>query len=852
MKSKFVKRAVSALAGMAMLLTGILTPGTEAHAAEGELPDGMEMVASNDQLELWFDGELAECAVRVKETGDIWFTNPPEADEDPAASSYYKGLLKSQLSIRFFNESVQALEMDSYNDAAAEGQISWESITDGVRVTYTMGQMADKFVLPQVISPERMDSYLAQMDEKTAKNVKRNYLYLDKDELRSDSLNTYLEKYPSLEEHPIYVIMDGVKDYKKEELMEYFQEVGYTAEDMEADNLENGYESLNEKPYFIIAVSYFLDGDSFVAEIDPNTIEYDTENYYLTDIKLLKYFGAGGAGDEGYLFVPDGSGALINFNNGKTSATPYIGYVYGEDKTNQVNLAKRSETDQALTVRMPVFGLKNGDRAFFAVVEGGAAGADINASVGGVTDSYNYVHAGFSYLNYGPISLGDIVGSNSFQMYSRPDFAENFRVCYRFLHGDKADYSGMASCYQSYLCAKGIFGERAEGNVTPFYANFIGAIQKWDSILGIKCRVTKELSTYEQTAKALEELTAGGVEGIRLEYSGWSTGGLHGGAPGGVKALSELDTSGMKRKEFQQKMQEAGIPVFYTAQLQYVYRDMAFDGYQEESRAPRYYDRTIARASQYLIPNGFKDSSESICMISPYYVESMADTFLNRTKNYELSGISVEKLGCDLFSDFNEKSYVSRQAAVGKNCAALEKLAAGSGGQMLGDNANAYAWQYLSDIKNVPLDSNRTQMIDEVVPFYEMVLHGYRDYTGEPLNLCSDYEIMVLKSIETGAGISFEWICEENSILKNTDFDSLYSVTFAEWKEKAAESWKKVNDAVGDLRSQRIVKHERPEEGVCCTVYEDGTRVIVNYNRESVQYQGNTVGARDFLVVKER
>lgn len=850
MKKNLFNRVISVLAGLAVLCT--LMPGQSVHAAEEKIPERMELIGDNGQLELYLDREQADFAIKVKATGDVWYTNPLGADDDPLASNYYRGVMKSQFSIRYFNENVQASEMDSYNDAVAEGQFTVESIQDGARITYNLGELADKFVLPQIISAERYEQFVALMDEKAAKSTGRNYLYLNMEELKDDKLKSYLERYPILEEHPIYVLKEDVKDYKKEEITEYFLAAGYTAEDMEQDNLENGFESVDEKPWFNITVSYYLEGDGFVAELDPSAVEYDTEKYYLVDIDLLEYFGAAGPEDEGYLFVPDGSGALIHFNNGKVNAPAYIGYVYGEDKTNQVNLTRKPEIDQEVTVRMPVFGAKNGDAAFFAIVEGGAASADVNGIVAGRTDSYNHVHAGFGYLSYGAISLGDMVGNNSFQMYSQPEFAENYKVRYSFLHGEQADYAGMATYYQEYLAARNVLGQRVEGNGTPLYIDFIGAIQKWDSVMGIKTRVTQELTTYQQAAEAVRQLTESGVEGIRVEYSGWSSGGLHGKAPGGVKALGCLEKSGMDQKKFLQAMGELSIPVFHTAQLQYVYRDGAFDGYRMESYAPRYYDNTEVSASSYLIPNGMKDRrSDPVNMISPYFVEEMADTFLKKTQKYDLAGISVENLASDLFSDFNSRHYVDRQMAVTLNCAAMEKLASSCGGALLGSNANDYAWQYLTDIKDVPLDSNRSQLIDEVVPFYEMVLHGYRDYAGGPVNLSSDVNTMLLKSIESGAGISFEWICGDNSLLKDTEFDGLYSVNFEAWRETAVEAWQRVNEATGNLRSLRITGHEKLDEGVYCTTYEDGTRVVVNYNRQDVQYEGNTVHAQDFLVVKE-
>ncbi len=850
MKKNLFNRAISVLAGLAVLCG--LMPGQPVHAAQGEIPERMELIADSGSLELYLDREQADFAVKVKESGDVWFTNPQGADEDPLASNYYRGVMKSQFSIRYFNENVQASEMDSFNDAVSRGQFTVETVPEGVKIVYNLGELADQFVLPQIISAERYEQFTALMDEKAARSTGRNYLYLNKEELKDEKLQDYLERYPVLEEHPIYVLKEDVKDYKKEEITAYFLEAGYTAEDMEQDHLENGFEAANEKPWFNITVSYYLDGDSFVVEMDPGAVEYDTDKYYLVDIDLLEYFGAAGPEDTGYLFVPDGSGALIRFNNGKVNAPAYIGYVYGEDKTNQVNLTKKPEIDQDVTVRMPVFGAKNGDAAFFAIVEGGAAGADVNGIVAGRTDSYNHVHAGFGYLSYGAISLGDMVGNNSFQMYSQPVFSENYKVRYSFLHGEQANYAGMAACYQEYLVERKVFDRRVSGEGTPFYIDFIGAVQKSDSVLGIKTQVTQELTTYGQAAEAVRQLTESGVKDIKVEYSGWSSGGLHGRAPGGVKALSCLERSGMDQQEFLRAMSEQGVPVFHTAQLQYVYKDKAFDGYRMESHAPRYYDNTEAQAASYLIPNGMKDGrSDPINMISPYYVEEMAETFLQRTKNYGLAGISVEGLACDLFSDFNSRHYVDRQTAAGYNCAAMEKLSASCQGALLGSNANDYAWPYLTDIRNVPMDSNRSQIIDEVVPFYGMVLHGYRDYAGGPVNLSGDVNTMILKSIESGAGICFEWICGDNSLLKDTEFDGLYSVNYEAWRETAINAWQRVNGATGALRGLRITGHEMLSEGVYCTTYEDGTRVVVNYNGQDAQYEGNTVRAQDFLVVKE-
>ena len=101
MKNNLFNRAAGVLAGMAMLCT--LVPGQPVRTVGQEVPEGMELIASNDVLELYLDRELAGFAIKGKATGEIWYTNPPDFDEDPLASNYYKGMMKSQVSIRYYN-----------------------------------------------------------------------------------------------------------------------------------------------------------------------------------------------------------------------------------------------------------------------------------------------------------------------------------------------------------------------------------------------------------------------------------------------------------------------------------------------------------------------------------------------------------------------------------------------------------------------------------------------------------------------------------------------------------------------------------------------------------------------------
>lgn len=843
------KQRVRIAAGLALatLLTSMLPADTAAAApSESDELKGMKQAAENDSLILYVDEEETDVAVYVKETGDVWFSNPVDGEEDSVASDYNIRLLKSQIFLRYFNENVQESSMDNYSDCIREGQFETEYFDDGVTFTYNIGDTGDKILLPQVISIERLEGYAAQLESSESKKLLRNYTKLDPETMSEEDLKTNTETYPGLEKHGIYVLRSSTKDYIREQLAEYLAGVGYTAEDFAFDLEDNGFQSENNKPWFKVPLTYRLDGESLVVEVDPAQIEYNTE-YYLVDVELLPYFGAAGTDEDGYLFVPDGSGALINFNNKKQ--TNYSAAVYGQDAAMDALRTSRSEIEQSLTVKMPVYGLKSGDKAWYAVIEDGDAYADISASVSGRTNSYNSIYAGFQYLSYGACSLGSMVGSNSFQMYSPASFEGSYRIRYSFLHGEQADYSGMAQGYREYLINRGVLAERTTEKSLPFYAEYIGAIDKYAIFLGIKYRSITPVTTYGQAEEITEKLLEAGIDNVNVIYSGWANGGLHNKAYTSINAVKQLEKGGTSQKEFLRDMEERQVDTFLTAQLQYVYRDTLFDGYSPLSNGPKYFDRSTVKQAAYFRANNVVDKSNSIDLISPRYASRVSAELKKRLGSKGNIGLNLGTICYNLYSDQWEESYTDRQAAKQYNTETMAELSESFGGRLMGDNANSYAWGQISDIINVPFDSNRGLIIDEVVPFYEMVLHGYINYAGDCMNMSDDYNTSLLKSVESGAGLYFKWIYEDNSVVKETDYDDLYSVNYSAWMEKAKEDYQKLNEVLGVLQGETIVKHEIISKGLVRVTYEKGTQILVNYSDQDSVVDGCSVKAGSYAVV---
>lgn len=849
------KRIVAAILICASLLTGVQSPvyagNTEEQAAvenstyAEEAVKSMDKVAENEFLELYLEEKETVVAVRDKASGALWFSNPVDEEEDTFSTSYYQKVLKSQLYVTYIDENTKVSTMNNYTSSIENSQFEIEAVENGVKITYFIGDSALMIRLPDVISEERMLLFLNQMTSAQQKKINRNYTLYSLETLKEAEKEEMLEKYPALAEKNLYVLRSGTKDYMREELAGYFEEVGYTQEDFELDAENNASDDDEGKAWFRIPLTYRLDGENLVVTVNPEEVEYNDNGFYLVNIDILRYFGAS-LNEDGYMFVPDGSGALIYFNNGKTTEASYGATVYGQDATMVYTTWYQSQVDAQNTIKLPVYGMKDGNKALFAVIEEGDAYATIKADIAGKYTGYNDVYASFNYLQYGATSLSDMVGAQSYYMYSDAVFEGEYKIRYSFLTGEQADYSGMAACYREYLKETGVLGEKVQEQSLPFYAEYIGAIDKPKTFLGIKYDAVETVTTFAQAKEITSLLKQSSVENLNVIYSGWMNGGLQGTAATGFRVESKLKAGGTSLSELQAYMKESGVELYMTTELQYVYEDEFFDGYSSIRYAPRYFDNTVIKINRYGLASRVTES-ELANLISPYYVNKITGKLSSRLKKQGVTGVNLGTLSWELFSDLQSSVYTDRQMAKRENSAAMQTLI-NDGQKLVGDNANAYVFGYAGELINAPLYSNKYRIIDEEVPFYEMVLHGYLPYAGEAMNLADDYRTALLKSVESGAGLYFKWIYAENAVLKDTEYDYLYSVNYETWLEQAASDYARMNRELGGLAGYEILSHEYVLKNVAKVTYEDGSLVYVNFSKENVTVDGIVIPAKDYVV----
>ena len=150
---------------------------------------------------------------------------------------------------------------------------------------------------------------------------------------------------------------------------------------------------------------------------------------------------------------------------------------------------------------------------------------------------------------------------------------------------------------------------------------------------------------------------------------------------------------------------------------------------------------------------------------------------------------------------------------------------------------NAYTWQYADHILGASLDSSRYIKASYSVPFVGVVLHGYKNFAGSPLNMEGDLNYAKLKAIENGASIYFTLSYQNTQILKE-DFNlsRYYSIRYDIWKEDVIEIYNELNAATKDVQNMIITDHQ----------FLSGMRVpdVTELDRDSDEI---LAGIKDFL-----
>lgn len=594
--------------------------------------------------------------------------------------------------------------------------------------------------------------------------------------------------------------------------------------------------------YFEIPLEYRLDDNSLVVSVPTCGIKEYNGSVYR--IQLLRYFGAAHKSETGYMVVPNGSGSIINFNNGKLTSNAYSQYIYDIDPMT----ANYTTTENLDAARLPIFGICRENRTILAEVTDGAATAMIGAEVSGKYNDYNYAYPTFVLRNVD--NLRNFGSSNLDVLVIEEDIYDiNASVRYTFLQEDYKGYAGLANYYREQLIAKGVLTPKTANGSIPFYYDIIGGVKETAHILGVQRLRTFAMTTYDEAAKMAEEFSAAGITNQKMILQGWFNEGYYQDAPHDIRLVRKMGSKN-DLEALNEKLAAIGGTLYGDVEFQRV--TYADDDFNWAAEGSRYYGAGYVASFGLVNPTTLRNTSglgytePNYDLMSPKFLPRYVEKFAKKIDKYDISGLSLRDLGSYLVSDKKRTNVIDREEALEIVQAQLDLLEK-TGKKILLNQANSYSFSYAEDVINVPMSDNTFAIIDARIPLYQMILHGCVDYSTELLNYddSEDMTLTVLQMIETGTAPHYVFTEQPSSRMKNTGMNRFYATTFDTWKGEAIDVYNRVNDALKYVSGAQIIGHEI--QGFVRTItYDNGVVITINYNDEAEYVNGRTIPAMSY------
>ncbi|WP_455529166.1 DUF5696 domain-containing protein [Ruminococcus sp.] len=585
---------------------------------------------------------------------------------------------------------------------------------------------------------------------------------------------------------------------------------------------------------FTVPVEYTIEDDHLRASVKVSEIAETKPENIATEMTVLGSFGVASDDEKGYFVIPDGCGALVRFNNGRTMQTDlYQQRVYGNDVT-AVPQNRGAVTEQ---IYLPVYGIVKEDNALLAVAAKGDSNAYITANVSGQSKS-RYNICNFTFILRGTDSF--YMSGNSRDKYtvfeSGKIRSDDIEMLYYPIAEKDADYTDIADRYRQYLLEEQGVTVRSTADSAPMYLDLYGGVMKKKSVLGIPLSFRTSVTGYRQAADMITDLKNRGVDDMVISYTNWTNDGIKNKVDKGAKPSGRLGGT-RDFRSLTDLIDEYGYSLYPVSDNRDFRSGNGYYSFSDTAvRVSGSYSRIVSYDRAYGVPDGFR---KNLSLLSP---DCYGEVFGDMADSYSeagLGGVSLASLTASLYGDYGKKP-ISRAGAEKLLTESYEAITEKLEDGILADNANAYALPYVSHITGVPVTSSRFDLFDEDIPFYQMVLHGVIPYSSEAVNGSPDPERLMLMAAASGSCLSFDMIYEETGELKDTELDFLYYANYKGNTEKAAEAHALLEPLLSSVSDCYITDY-RADGDTITTVYSDGTKVVADLEDMTVRWDGGVI-----------
>lgn len=586
---------------------------------------------------------------------------------------------------------------------------------------------------------------------------------------------------------------------------------------------------------FEVEVKLYDDG-SITACIPESSIYENAANKKIGNIYVFPLLGSSRLGEkDGYMFVPDGNGALIYLDDkdGRFDSG-YVQKVYGSDigvgESYVLSLLwGRYEThNDAEMILAPVYGMVHTDdeMGYLAVIESGDEEASIYATPNGAYSDYNWITAAFrkctTYIQPTSNSGGSVT-----KVTDRIEYDINVR--YMFVDGDDANYTGLAKRYRDYLLEKDEL-IKVEDNF-KVRLDFLGLdVENW-----MLWKKDAPVTTVDNIREIYADLEGEGVTDILSIYKGWQDGGIF-----DLPVTSyDVDSSIGGERELSKLMdecEEKNID-FY----------LFTDGVRANTETGNTTFDTVKKMDKRLYTqNTYQNVYDEFVYWTPQKSLENLKTLQNNFTKKGVYKLALSEIGNTMFTYTMGDTMQTRLVSKSLYEEALKQTSENMD-LMLEAPVQCY-WQYAKAIVDMPISDSDYIYTDQSVPFLSIALKGILPMYGDYVNFEANEREYFLKLVETGIYPSFYLTYENPSELIYTNSSDVYTSQYSVYREQILSYYEELKQISELTKNSMIAGHEMTDTGVTIVTYDNGVKLYINYSETELKADNVTVPALSYVI----
>ncbi len=600
------------------------------------------------------------------------------------------------------------------------------------------------------------------------------------------------------------------------------------------------FEFFFEKIGIVVPIQVMLRNDGIEASLinaEVKDMMDSKKGNYLTSVDLAPYFGLPTLNDDGYMLVPDGCGAIMDWNDVALTSGIYRKPVYGRD----VAVSLKDARYDADAIRIPVFGMQHtvsntqgGDEAeaqteatnrigYTAVITSGASRAMLNAELGFGPNIYNRLYTEFIYRESAELLVEKTNKVSNFVEQSHTVTPVQ-TVRYMLMEGENLSYMDMAEEYRDYLTKDCGIKSSAKANSAPLVVEFFGGVMKQQFVMGFPVNKVVPLTSFQDAQNIVKKLKSAGISEIIINYTQWHKDATGAGMQTSLKPEGEL--GGNKGLQALISLcKSENISIFLDVNTTNMTKNTWGFSTRTDSTASLRMDPSL---QYYYNPNtGKADTLNPWFLLRPSKMLEVAKKLAGSSSKYDVTGLSSTVLGSTIYSDF-AKDPVTRDYAELIWDDTMEALA-GTKSQFLVNGGNAYSFDEATFIANAPSSSSRYLNHSYSVPFYQIVLHGLIPMSTSAINYASNTRDAFLFAVETGSNLKWDWTASNQDELVETSFNHMTGTDYDKWIDVAVEQYRDIQGFLKSVSNQSIVGHERISDDQVKVTWSNGIVVFVDY-----------------------